>query len=191
MAGLKFGSFSQAARVSTLDIDMDLDMGVLGVIAANGQFTKANLGKTVVTDTLILPYTVTPSENVYFTSDITAKWFKTNFEPISGSIVIGPTSVPISPRLYIDVETNSTTILVTLRVHKNGEVIATIEGINKNYPEDGTIAIDLPELVAGDVLTFSARATIETQGTKLSNFRLAGDVVIHVIDGPSAETVYD
>ena len=33
MAGLKFGTFSQAARISNLDIDMDLDMGVHKIIS--------------------------------------------------------------------------------------------------------------------------------------------------------------
>lgn len=206
MAGLKFGSFSQAARISNLDIDADLDMGVKAVIAATGRFTEidqrdesginitgseVNINGTArFTDILITPYTVTPSDNVYFTASITASSFSTSYSPISGSIVIGPTSGPISPRLYVDVEFTATNLWVELRVYKNSDLIGTIRveryGTDPNFV---TKNIDLPELVGGDVLNFTARANISTGSIILKNFRLAGDVVKYVFDGPTAETV--
>ena len=186
MAGLKFSTFSQAARVSNLDIDADLDMGGRAVIAAKGRFNEVNLGKAVVTDTLFFPYTVTPSENVYFTANISMPpTLETNYKPLIGSIVIGPTIVPISPRLYFDL-TRGATHRSQLRVHKNGEVIVTTDELT-----EGTFAIDLPDLIGGDVLSFSARADQVTTAVTFSNFRLAGDVVKHIIDEPTAETVYD
>lgn len=190
MAGLKFTTFSQAARISNLDIDADLDMGVLSVIAAKGRFNEVNLGKTVVTDMLVLPYTVTPSDNVYYTANITVDWFdKNDFTPINGSIVIGPTSVPISPRLLVDIESTLGNVWVRLRVYKNGDQV-----VNTMVPLSSagmvTKSVDLPMLVGGDVLTFTTLANVNS-GITLSNFRLAGDVVKYVVDGPTAETVYD
>ena len=189
MAGLKFGTFSQAARVSNLDIDTDLDMGVLSVIAAKGQFTEAYLDKTVVTDTLITPYTVVPSENVYFTADFSTKpWLYTTYTPLALSIKIGPTSIPISPRLYFNISSGvggSNNTRLQLRVHKNDEVIATTEEINTT----GDHSIDLSDLMGGDILSFSARASRDTPYIGIENFRLAGDVVTHLIDTPTAERV--
>lgn len=202
MTGLKFGAYSQAARVSNLDIDADLDMGVRSVIAAKGRFseiepmdesvvniTGARLSNSVFTDTLIIPYTVTPSDNVYFTSDISQEIGSLTHTPINGSIVIGPTSTTISPRLFVDASTPGPAFGSTeLRVYKNGVLIAT----NDEFPGlGGTVAIDLPELKGGDVLTFTARVTAEGKVFTFSNFRLAGDVVKHVLDEPTAETVYD
>ncbi len=44
MAGLKFGTFSQAARISNLDIDMDLDMGVHKIISNSVIANSAVIG---------------------------------------------------------------------------------------------------------------------------------------------------
>lgn len=208
MAGLKFGSFSQAARISNLDIDADLDMGTRAVIAAKGRFaeidqrdesginitgSEVNInGAARFTDILVTPYTVTPSDNVYYTANITSGWLTTTYSPISGSIVIGPTSGPISPRLYFDVEFTATNLWVELRVYKNSDLIGTIKA--ERYGTDPNMLtknIDLPDLVGGDVLTFTARANISTGSIILKNFRLAGDVEKYVFDGPTAETVND
>ena len=198
MAGLKFGTFSQAARVSNLDIDADLDMGVRWVIAAKGRFNEIDVDTMVkmvdgemkfvaparFTDRVIVPYTVTPSDNVYFTANnIDRNWFDTSFRMFSGSIIIGPTIVPISPRLLIDTENVQTYRSIQIRVYKNGEIIA----VTDEYKESGTIRIDLSDLVEGDVLTFAGRTNSSGDYITVTNFRLAGDVVKHVIDGPTAE----
>lgn len=202
MARLKFSAYSQAARVSNLDIDMDLDMGVRAVIAAKGRFAEidqvddsgikitapARFAKTAFTDTLIMPYTVTPSENVYYTANISMPSnLDVDYKPLIGSIRIGPTSIPITPRLYFDVSGLDTTRTLQVRIHKNDVVIFTTDVLTAN----GTIEIDLPNLIGGDVLSFSARTNKWISSVTIGNFRLAGDVIKHVIDGPSAETVYD
>ena len=206
MVGFNPIFYAGSTKLSQVTIDSDLDMGARAVIAATGRFTEidqrdesginitgseVNINGTArFTDILITPYTVTPSDNVYFTASITASSFSTSFSPISGSIVIGPTSVPISPRLYVDVEFTATNLWVELRVYKNSDLIGTIRV--ERYGQDPNMVtkdIDIPDVVGGDVLNFTARANVSTGSIRLKNFRLAGDVEKYVFDGPTAETV--